>query len=93
MDFVQSLGRRRCGEWRIPKLMKLRHRNAPMRYGTSGILLRNLPEGIFRGGVGERMKQRDAAVELLLYARTAGNRKGYRSQFLRRVVVVRFLSA
>ena len=59
--------RQRCRrKWRVPKLVKLCHRHAPMRHGAPWVLFCHCPKRLFCRRVSKRVKQRDTAVELLL---------------------------
>ena len=76
---------------RAPKLLKVRHGDAPMRHCAVRIEFCDAPKCILGGGVSERVKQRNPSVELLLNRGQAGNRKRNFSQLLRRAVTVRLL--
>ena len=88
LDLMLSNRNCRGRNRRVPKLVKVGHGNAPMCHRTIGILVYHLLKCIFGRGVSERVQQRDASVELLLDRRSAGNRKRYFSELLRRAVLV-----
>ena len=91
LDFrLRNRNCRRCN-WRIPKLVKVRHSHSPMCHRTLRIQFGHTLKCIFCGGVSEGVKQRHASVELLLSGRHARNRKRYLPQFLGCAVVVSFL--
>ncbi len=76
---------------RLPKLVIVRHGDSPMRHRTLRILFGHTLKCFFGVGIREGVKQSDAAVELLLNGRFAGDGKRHFSELLRCGVVVCFL--
>jgi hypothetical protein len=67
------------------------HRLSPESHGALGIASGNLPESLQRGFILEGVEQRHGAVKRWLHRRPARNRKIYRAEVFRAVVMVLML--
>ena len=72
----------------LPKLVKVRHGDTPMRHGTAVIQFGYLLKCVFGGGVGEGVKESHAFIELGLSRRCARDGERYFPQLLRRRVAM-----